>query len=118
MEPEQAVERARTAGASYSDVRVETVEENRLSILDGELRGLVSGTETGFALRVLVDGAWGFASSNDLEPASWKAALDRALGLAKASSAQAGDPVRLADAPALRRTVDWKPKTDPRKVSV
>jgi TldD protein len=99
-------------------VRVETVEENRLSILDGELRGVVSGTETGFALRVLVKGAWGFASSNDLEPVSWRNALDRALGLAQAASAHVEEPVRLADAPVLHKRVDWKPKKDPRGVAV
>ena len=118
MEPERALEHARTRGATYADVRVETVEENRLSILDGELRGVVSGTETGFALRVLVKGAWGFASSNDLEPTSWRNALDRALGLAQAASAHIEEPVRLADAPVLRKRVDWKPKKDPRGVAV
>lgn len=118
MEPEQALERARAQGASYADVRVETVEENRLSILDGELRGLVSGTETGFALRVLVGGAWGFASSNDLAAKSWHDALERAVALAKAASAHVEDPVRLADAPVLRQRVDWKAKKDPRGVPV
>lgn len=118
MEPEQAIEKARAAGATYADVRVETVEENRLSIMDKELRGLVSGTETGFALRVLVGGAWGFASSNDLEPTSWRNALERALGLAKAASAHIEEPVRLAEAPVLRKRVDWKAKKDPRTIAV
>ena len=118
MEPEQALEKARGAGATYADVRVETVEENRLSIMDGELRGLVSGTETGFALRVLVKGAWGFASSNDLEPKSWSDALERAVGLAKAASAHVTEPVRLADVPTLRKKVDWKAKRDPRSIAV
>lgn len=118
MEAEQALETVRDRGATYAEVRVETVEENRLSIMDGELRGLVSGMETGFAMRVVVNGAWGFASSNDLEPASWRNAIERALGLAKAASAYVEEPVRLADAPALRQRVDWKAKKDPRAVSV
>jgi TldD protein len=118
VEEEKAIEEARRLGASYADVRIETVEENRLSILDGELRGLVSGTETGFALRVLVDGAWGFASSNDTAAPSWRAALTRAFGLAKAAAAQVEVPVRLADAPVLRKKVEWKPKRDPRAVPV
>jgi TldD protein len=118
VEPEQALEKARAGGATYADVRVETVEENRLSIMDGELRGLVAGTETGFALRVLVGGAWGFASSNDLEPTSWSNAVARALALGKAASAHVTDPVRLADIPTLRQRVDWKAKRDPRGVSV
>lgn len=118
MDADKALEQARKRGASYADVRVETVEENRLSIMDKELRGLVSGIETGFGLRVLVGGAWGFASSNDLSSSSWQAALDRALGLAEAAAAQAKHKVKLADAPVLRKKVDWKPKKDPRKVAV
>lgn len=118
MDPEAALQEARRRGAAYADARVETVEENRLSILDGELRGLAAGTETGFALRVLVKGAWGFASSNDLSTASWRAALDRALGLAQASAPQVKKPVALADAPVLRKKVAWKPKRDPRQVGV
>jgi TldD protein len=118
VDPEGILQEARKRGATYADVRVETVEENRLSILDQELRGLVSGTETGFGLRVLVGGAWGFASSNDLSGPSWRAALDRALGLGKAASAHVEEPVRLADAPTLRKKVEWKAKKDPRKVSV
>lgn len=108
---------ARKLGASYADVRVETVQETRIGLQDGEVEGLTEGAETGFALRVLVGGAWGFASSNDLSPASWSGALDRAIGLAQASARTAKHKVRLADAPTLRKSVDWKPKKDPRKVA-
>jgi TldD protein len=38
--------------------------------------------------------------------------------LAKAASAYVEEPVRLADAPSLRKTVAWTPKKDPRKVAV
>jgi TldD protein len=108
---------ARKRGASYADVRVETLQETRIGLQDGEVEGLTEGAETGFALRVLVGGAWGFASSNDLASDSWQAALDRALGLAAAAARNAKHKVRLADAPTLRKSVDWKPKKDPRQVS-
>src|SRR6185503_18552966 len=67
-------------------------------------------------VRVLVGGSLGFASSNDLEAASWKAAVERAAKLAKAASGRGRDPVKLAEAPTLRSTVDWKAKRDPRNV--
>jgi TldD protein len=118
VEPEQVLEQARTQGASYADVRVESVEENRIGLEDGELRNLAAGSETGFALRVLVGGAWGFASSNDLSTESWRGALGRALGLASAAARQGDPPIGLAEAPVLRKTVHWKPKRDPRTVAV
>lgn len=117
MDADTVLDEARRRGASYADVRVETVEETRIGLQDGEVEGLTAGAETGFALRVLVNGAWGFASSNDLAAASWTGALERALGLAQASSRGAKHKVRLADAPTLRKTVHWKPKKDPRRVS-
>jgi len=117
VELETVLRRAQQAGASFADVRVETVEENRLRIEDGDLRGLVAGAETGFALRVLVDGAWGFAASNDLSPASWRSALEQAVRLAKATAGRS-EPVRLADAPPVRARVTWRPKIDPQDVAV
>ncbi len=117
MDDLTVLDAARKLGATYADVRVETVQETRIGLQDGEVEGLTEGAETGFALRVLVKGAWGFASSNDLSPDSWQGALDRAIGLAQASARTAKHKVRLADAPTLRKSVDWKPKKDPRKVS-
>lgn len=118
MDEGQAVARALKLGATYAEVRVETVEENRISIQDGDLRGVVSGIETGFGVRVLAAGAWGFASSNDLATASWNAAVQRAVKLAQASAGKGRKPVKLADAPTLKAKVDWKAKRDPRNVDV
>lgn len=118
MDEEAALELARSRGASYADVRVETVEEGRVKLQDGELRDLASGLVTGFALRVLVDGAWGFASANDPTPATWHDAVETAVRLGKAASSSTRHKVRLADAPSLRATVHWRPKQDPRDVAV
>jgi TldD protein len=118
VDEQQAVQAARSAGADYAEARLESREESRIQIEDGEMRSLVAGLETGFCVRVLVDGAWGFASSNDLAPASWRDAVSRSVALAKATSAHVKVPVRLADAPALTGRVDWKPRLDPRDVGV
>lgn len=116
MDPEVVIERARDAGADYADIRVESNEEQRLRIVDGRLDSLVGGTETGFGLRVLVRGAWGFASSNDLTSKSWKDAVDRAVRLAKASPGQ--KDMELADAPTVVAEEIWHPTIDPRDVSI
>ncbi len=117
MEPENAVQAALDAGAQLADVRVETVTERRVDYQDRQLEGLVQGAETGFALRVLVDGAWGFASSNDLSGAAWRGAVDRAVALAKT----ARDPdhlVELADTPQTKAVEHWRPRKDPADVSI
>lgn len=118
MDEEAAVQLARTIGATHAEVRVETVEENRISLQDGEVDGLTAGIETGFAIRVVAGGSWGFASSNDLAPASWRMAVERAVALARAAPPKNREAVRLADAPVLRARTDWKAKRDPRQVDV
>ena len=117
MDEDGALELARKQ-ADYAEVRVETLEENRLNMEDGDVQGFVHGEETGFFLRVLVKGAWGTASSNDLSSHGWRAAVERAVGLARSSAGHSRRKVKLADAPTLRAKTHWKPKKDPRKVSV
>ncbi len=117
MDIEEAVQEARKLGASYAEAREETVEENRVHLQDNDLRGLVSGTISGFGLRVLVNGAWGMASSNDLSRVAMRSAVQDAVAMARAVAGQGRTPVRLADAPALRKSVDWKAKMDPRRVA-
>jgi len=107
---------ARKLGAGHVEVRVESVDEGRIQLQDGEVRGVVGGLETGFAVRVLVQGAWGFASSNDLSTASWRRGVEQAVRLAKASAAEGRKKVELANAPAVRAKVEWKPKVDPRGI--
>lgn len=116
MDFEAALALAQDLGADYADVRVETVEEQKISVQDGELRDLVAGTETGFGLRVLLDGAWGFASSNDLSAAALRDATETAVSLARASRAEPA--VRLAPADPVVARVHWRPKIDPRNVDV
>ncbi len=110
------VEAARSAGASFADVRIETVEEQSLQIQDGELESLVAGIETGFMVRVLVDGAWGMASSNDMDPSAGRASLDQALRLARA--VPAAQRVELSEVKPETGEEIWRPVTDPRNVDV
>jgi TldD protein len=115
---ERWLDRATEEGAGYADLRAVRVESTRLEIKDGELKEAVEGSEAGFGLRVLVDGSWGFASANSLEPGELEGAVGRALSLARASSAKAGEPVELAPVPTVTDTVIWRPERDPRDVAI
>jgi len=73
-------------------------------------------TSYGFGLRVLVDGAWGFAASNVVEPAQARAAAEQAVAIAKANAMLATRKVTLA--PAERVVTSWTSafKKDPFEV--
>lgn len=114
MDFEAALALAQDLGASYADARIETTDEQRISIQDGELRDVIGGIETGFGFRALVDGSWGFASSNDLGPASLRAAAEHAVALAKAGGT---GTVALAPIQPIQARVHWKPRINPRDVS-
>jgi TldD protein len=112
------LERAVSGGASYADLRILRVDQTKLELKDGELKEAVEGSEAGFGLRVLRDGAWGFASSNELSEAAGKAAVDRALALALATSARSGEPAALAPVDVEEGEVIWRPAKDPRSIPI
>ena len=58
----------RALGAGYADTRVVRRLDESISIKTGRVEGVASGESEGFGVRVLVDGAWGFAASHILTP--------------------------------------------------
>ena len=53
-------------GAEYADVRVAQTAEQTLTVKNGLVDALSFVESSGVGVRVLVNGAWGFASSRDL----------------------------------------------------
>jgi TldD protein len=81
----QAIEAALGAGASYADARAIARRSQLVMTKNGEVE-TVSDTETeGIGVRVLVDGAWGFACDRRLEDAGARDAAQRAAAFARAA---------------------------------
>ena len=55
---------AKQAGASYTDIRINRYRNQFIFTRDRRVQNLVNTSDYGFGLRVIVDGTWGFASSN------------------------------------------------------
>ncbi|MGE5592809.1 MAG: PmbA/TldA family metallopeptidase, partial [Betaproteobacteria bacterium] len=91
-ELKDALDLAVSRGASYADVRVVRRRQESISVKNGAVRGVSVSEDKGLGIRVLVDGAWGFASSSKLD-------LDEALRVA-------GDAVRIARASATVKRRD------------
>ncbi|HOA16253.1 MAG TPA: TldD/PmbA family protein, partial [Bacillota bacterium] len=51
-------------GASYADARRVTRKTQGISVRNAALERITEGIDDGYGIRVLVDGAWGFAASN------------------------------------------------------
>src|SRR3712207_5149308 len=78
-----ALGRARELGAEHADVRVERIVTQSIELRDGRVIGLIDATTLGLAVRVLVDGVWGFASHVELTPDRAAATAERAVGVAR-----------------------------------
>src|SRR3954465_13066102 len=77
---DRALDAATAAGASYADVRIERLERQVVSVKNGRPDGLVEDESVGFGVRVIVDGAWGFASSSRVEPREIERVARRGCG--------------------------------------
>ena len=63
-----ALDTAAQRGASYADVRLADDRKRELSTKNGKVGGAADSESFGIGVRVIADGAWGFAASDDLEP--------------------------------------------------
>ena len=57
-----ALQRATDFHASHCDVRIEQVRGQHLNLLDASLVNAAVDTDLGIAVRVVLDGTWGFAA--------------------------------------------------------
>jgi len=76
------------------------------------------GIENGAALRVLVKGAWGFASVGTLDPKTLENTVSDACMMAKAASLRLKKPIKLVEAKAIEDKVSTAPRKDPSKISI
>ncbi|HEY64094.1 MAG TPA: TldD/PmbA family protein [Caldilineae bacterium] len=81
----RALDLAQRRGASYADIRIVQTREQRIIVKNGQIATLSEHTDQGFGVRVLVDGAWGFASSAELTAAEVDRVTAQALEIARAS---------------------------------
>ena len=96
---DRALDTARVRGASYADVRVVRRQEESIDVKSGRLAGVLSHETEGFGVRVLVDGAWGFASSHRLTAAEADRVAADAVRIARASATVLRHRVELDDRP-------------------
>jgi TldD protein len=81
-----AIETAQLRGASYVDARVMDIRQRDLSTKNGQVGTLVESESLGIGVRVIAEGAWGFASTDRLTRDSVQACGAEAVAIAKASA--------------------------------
>jgi TldD protein len=96
---ENAIDAAVAAGAGYADARVVRRRAQHVATKNGEVDTVSDAETDGIGVRVLVDGAWGFAGDPRLSEEGARDAALRAVAFARASASRARARVRLAPIP-------------------
>jgi len=115
---DRALDVAKSAGASYADVRIVRREGEAIEVKNGIVQTLSLDGTFGFGVRVLADGAWGFASSHRLEKAEIDRVAELAVGIAKASAISKKEDVDLGPPEAHVDTYVTPVAQDPFEVSL
>jgi len=113
---EAALARAAQLGASYADIRVNRYRRESVATRERQVQNVSRSSSYGMGLRVLVDGAWGFAATNKVDPASARAVADQAIAIAKANGILQTRKVVLAAADKVVATWSNPIKRDPFEV--
>jgi len=95
-----ALQRAAELGAEHADFRAERIRSQQIGLSDGNLETLFDADDLGLAVRVVVDGTWGFASAVDLTAEAAARAAAVAVDVARVAAAVNTERIELAREPA------------------
>ena len=87
---------ARSAGASYCDVRIGRYLNQFVITRETKVQNVVNTESSGVGVRVIANGAWGFAATSEVTPDSVARTARQAVAVAKANAKLQAEPVQLA----------------------
>ncbi len=108
-----ALSRIKAGGCSYGDIRLLETHGQSVRTEDRRISNVVERFDSGFGIRALYNGAWGFAASADFTPEEIERTADRAVEIARASHTLMKTPVTLADEPVHKDRVKTAFQIDP-----
>ena len=83
---ESTLKRTKRQGAQFADLRIVEGSQTAVKVEDGRADKISHSLVNGAGLRVLVDGAWGFAPTNKISSEALQQCADDAVAMARAAS--------------------------------
>ncbi|NWF87632.1 TldD/PmbA family protein [Candidatus Bathyarchaeota archaeon] len=114
----KVIDVAERFGAKYVEVRAQNLFKTMLTLKEGRVEAAKQGIENGAALRVLVKGAWGFASVGALDFETLNEGVLDACKMAKVASSRLKTPIKLVQAEPVEDKVRAKPRKNPSQISI
>lgn len=94
-------------GASYADVRIGRYRNQYVFTREDRVQNLVNTESYGAGIRVIANGTWGFAATNEVTEEGIMKATKQAVMIAKANSTLQEEPVQLVPVKGYG-DVEWK----------
>ena len=113
----EAVNQALRLGANYAEARVQRDLGHTFTLKNGSAEPVNVTRKLGVGIRVIVDGALGFASTNSLDREQLRSSTESAVRTAKASKRLVTSPIRLSQEKSWEDKWEAKMKVDVRGVS-
>lgn len=110
--------KATSLGASFADLHLMQTDSESLFVREEMVQGVNAGSTLGCSVRVLVDGAWGFAASGEITEARLLALVESAVAIAKGQSGWRARPVEIETLPAFTGTWEMPIAVDPFTVAL
>src|SRR4051812_2770440 len=102
-----ALNAARSKGATYSDVRIGRYLNQFVVTREDKVQNIVNTETYGMGVRVIANGAWGFAATDNMTNDSIAKAAELAVAIAKENARLLTEPVQLAPQKGYGE-VSWK----------
>ena len=83
---ENILDIAKLKKVTYADIRIVRRQSEEIEVKNGKVEALTHDNDFGFGIRILCQGAWGFACSSKVTKGEMGAVFAKALKIAKASS--------------------------------
>ena len=113
---QKAADYGQSLGATYAELRAESLNRNNSQYEDGRVRSISQRIEEGAAIRVLAGGTWGFVSTSDLSIDGLKSSVKDAYSLALSASKARNQPIELAEIKPVQDKVLLKVGRNPTEV--
>ncbi|MHA1303432.1 MAG: TldD/PmbA family protein [Candidatus Heimdallarchaeaceae archaeon] len=115
---EKAIEKAELKGASFAEARIFSFDNESLSIRNGQIETIGRNHDKGYGVRVIKNGAWGFASSAEIDIQTIDNVVNAAIKEAEATSRMIRKPVELTEEPIIKDVYKTPYKINPFDVDI
>jgi TldD protein len=100
----------------YCDVRLESFQNVVINSINNSIKKAFTYTKKGMGVRILSNGAWGFASTQNLSKPALKQTVEIAQKMAQIEGERRKEPIQLADIPISEAKVDVECRIDFREL--